>query len=51
MKDRGSRRDGRSMLLRLLAGMVAVGSRPYSQLKSAKGPAVRGYVRTLNFGI
>ena len=46
-KVRGSRRDGRFMFMSLLTGMVAVGGRPYPG-EVSEGPAVRGYVRTLN---
>ena len=47
-KVQGSRRDARSMLMSLLAGMVAIGGRPYPGDVST-GPAVLGYVSTTNF--
>ena len=45
-KVRSSRRDGRLMFMSLLAGMVAVSMAGRRQVKSVRGPAVRGYVRT-----
>ena len=54
-KVRGSRRGGRSMFMRLLAGMWLRLVAGRSQSKSVRGPAVCGYVRTLlwtlNFAI
>ena len=45
-KVRGSSREGRSLFMSLLAGVVAViGGQPG---KASEGTGVRGYVRTLN---
>ena len=41
------RRDGCSMIMSLLAGMVTVGGKPYPG-EVSQGPTVRDYVRTLN---
>ena len=50
-KVRGLRRDGRSIFMKLLARIVAVGGRLLAVVKSVRRSAMRGYVRTFNLSL